>query len=148
LAKAIEEYAMTTGEEIIVQLGHTKYHPKGVKCFKFISPDKLEELIEKADIIITQGGFGSILTCLEKGKKVIAIPRRKDLNECRDDGLGQEEIVRQLEQEGKILALYDTRELSMAIEKARQFNFKVMEKRSRIPELILDFVQKVLGERR
>ena len=48
-------------DEIIVQAGHTKYESKKMKIFDFISYDKMEELVNKADIIITHGGTGSIV---------------------------------------------------------------------------------------
>jgi UDP-N-acetylglucosamine transferase subunit ALG13 len=143
LAKAVEEYAQTFGEEIVAQLGNTIYHPKGVKCYSFLSHEELLSLIDKAEIVITQGGFGSIMDCLEHRKRIVAVPRRKELRECKDV-FGQEELIRELEEEGKIIGLYDTTDLAVAIEKARTLQPK-FDPNTKIPNLILNFVKSVMG---
>ena len=56
-------------DEIIVQAGHTKYESKKMKILDFIDYQEMEKLIEKADLIITHGGTGSIVTPLKKEKK-------------------------------------------------------------------------------
>lgn len=145
LAKAIEDYAQLAAEEIIAQLGNTVYKPRGVECYGFVSRDKIFAFIEQAEIVITQGGFGSILDCLEHRKKVVAVPRKKDLGECKDVGLGQMEIVRKLEKEGRLIAVYDTKNLPMAIEKARLLR-PDFEPNTKIPQLVLDFVKSVTGQ--
>ncbi len=78
-------------DEIIVQAGHTKYKSKKMKILDFIDYQEMEKLIEKADLIITHGGTGSIVTPLKKGKKVIACPRLKKYREHVDDH--QQQIV-------------------------------------------------------
>ena len=52
-------------EKVLVQAGYTKYKSKNMEIFKSVSSDKLEELMNKASLIITHGGVGSILTALK-----------------------------------------------------------------------------------
>lgn len=56
-------------EEIIVQAGYTKYESKKMKIMDFVSYEEMDNLINKADIIITHGGTGSIIGPLKKGKR-------------------------------------------------------------------------------
>ena len=88
-------------DEIIVQAGHTKYESKKMKILDFIDYQEMEKLIEKADLIITHGGTGSIVTPLKKGKKVIACPRLKKYREHVDDH--QQQIVDIFSEVGYIL---------------------------------------------
>lgn len=144
LAKAIEMYAQISKEEIVAQLGNTTYHPKGIKYFDFLPRDELLHLIDQAEIVITQGGFGSILDCLERRKRTVAVPRKRDLKECKDDGLAQEEIVRKLEEEGRLVGVYEIKDFPAAIEKVRMLQPK-FEPNTEIPNLILDFVKSIIG---
>ena len=66
-------------DKIIVQAGYTKYKSDNMEIFDFIDKDKLEEYQSEADLIITHGGVGSIVSSIKKGKKVIAIPRLKSI---------------------------------------------------------------------
>ena len=58
-------------------------------------------------------GVGSILTAIEHGKPVIAVPRRKKYGEHIDDH--QLEITRELEKEGKITVVCDVRDLEKVL---------------------------------
>ena len=145
LAKAVENLAENSPEEVIVQLGYTFYHPHHVKSFDFLPRQDLLSLISRADVVITHGGFATISDCLGLQKKIIAFPRRNDGVECYDSGSGQEEIVRQLEKEGKLVGVYDERDLPGALEKARLLN-TCKASGTEIPNLILDFVKAIFGE--
>ena len=67
-------------EEVIVQNGYTKFDSKQMKLIKEIPQDEFNKLIDQANLVITHGGVGSIITAITKGKKVIAIPRLKKYN--------------------------------------------------------------------
>ena len=87
-------------DEVVVQAGFTKFESKDMKIFKLIDKEKISKLQDKANIIITHGGVGSIISSLEKVKKVIVVPRLKKYNEHVDDhqqqiayGFSKKEIV-------------------------------------------------------
>ncbi len=137
LAKAIDEYAGENGEECYIQLGHTPYVPKYSSFDKFIDKQDLLKKIEDADFVVTQGGFGSIADCVRAGKIVIAVPRKPELGESPDR---QEELVRELENLGKLIGVYEIDNLSNAIRKANATDFSASED-SRIPSMISQFIQ-------
>ncbi len=106
-------------DEVVVQAGHTKYDSKNMKIFGLISQEELEELIKKADLVITHGGVGSIITSLKKGKKVIALPRLHKYQEHVNDH--QKEIVETFNEKGYIIGVQDVKKLQEAIEKSKNF---------------------------
>ena len=73
-------------DRIVVQAGGScDYKSEKMEIFKFIDYEKMNKLINDADVIITHGGTGSILTPLKKGKKVIACARLQKYNEHIND---------------------------------------------------------------
>ena len=106
-------------DEVIVQAGYTKYESNNMKIFSLISQEELEELIEKADLVITHGGVGSIISSLKKGKKVIAVPRLHEYQEHVNNH--QKEIVETFNKKGYIIGIQDVNQLEEAIEKSKDF---------------------------
>jgi UDP-N-acetylglucosamine transferase subunit ALG13 len=115
LAQAADEYARASGKEVFIQMGHTDYVPSYATCEKFLSKGDLLRKIDEAEVVITQGGFGSIADCLLAGKNVVAVPRKPELKEAPDC---QEELVRELERLGRLIGVYDIKDLPRAIEMA------------------------------
>lgn len=66
-------------DKVIAQIGCTKFSDEKIKTFDFVSKEELQELIDKARIIITHGGVGIITECINKDKKVIVVPRLKSI---------------------------------------------------------------------
>ena len=120
-------------DEVVVQAGYTKYKSKNMKIFSLIPLEELEELIEKADLIITHGGVGSIISSLKKGKKVIAVPRLHEYQEHVNNH--QKEIVETFDKKGYIIGIQDVKELNEAIEKSKDF----------VPEKYLSSNKKMLN---
>ena len=88
----------TITEDVIVQAGYTKYESNKMQIVDFISREKLEKLQQEADLVITHGGVGSIIQSIEKGKKVIAVPRLHKYGEHVNDH--QKEIVQLFNKKG------------------------------------------------
>ena len=105
-------------DKIIVQAGHTKYESKKMQILDFIDYEEMDELIDNADIIITHGGTGSIVTALKKGKKVIACPRLKKYGEHVDDH--QVQIVDTFDDVKYILKLEEDSNLDELIKKIKR----------------------------
>lgn len=105
---------------VIAQIGSSTYKPKNFTYFEFCGQIELHKHIDNADLIICQGGSGSIMDSLLKGKRVIAIPRLTEFNEFFDDH--QIQLVSELEQLGLILAAYNINSLGNIINKAKKFN--------------------------
>ena len=75
----------TIKEKVIVQAGCTKYESKNMEILDLVPRDEFEKLISECNLLITHGGVGSILTGINKGKKVIAVPRLAKYNEHGND---------------------------------------------------------------
>lgn len=109
-------------DEIIVQAGFTKYKSKKMKVFEFIDYDKMNEYIDKSELIITHAGTGSIVSALKKNKKVIACARLCKYQEHVDNH--QEEILDVFYEEGFILKVDDEISLDDVIKESKRFKPK------------------------
>ena len=131
----------TIKEEIIVQAGGTEFSSKEMKMFTLIAQDELEKLMEKADIIITHGGVGSIVNGVKLGKKVIAVPRLKKHGEVANDH--QIQIIETFAKEEFIIGLKDVSELEEALKGIENFKPKALESNTEnIINIIRDFIDK------
>ena len=102
-------------DKIIVQAGYTKYKSKKMKMLDFVDYQEMDKLIKQADLIITHGGTGSIVTAIKQGKKVIACPRLKKYGEHVDDH--QKQIVDIFSEVGYILKLDENDDLNELVQK-------------------------------
>ena len=109
-------------DKIIVQAGHTKFESKKMEIFDFIPYEKMEQYIEKADVIITHSGTGSVLTPLKKGKKVIVCARLSKYEEHVDDH--QVELLEVFKEEGYVLELSENNKLDEVYEELKKFKPK------------------------
>ncbi len=115
-------------EKVVAQTGYTTFSNEKITTFDFKSKDEIEKLIDKARIIITHAGVGTITECLEKGKKIIVVPRLKKYLEHTNDH--QMQITKEFEMKGYVIALYDKSRLSVALEKIKTFKPKRYESNS------------------
>ena len=109
-------------KDVIVQAGQTVYESKYMRVFDFIPMTKFNKLIKEADLVITHGGVGSIITALKNKKKVIAIPRLSKYKEHENDH--QLQIVEEFTKLGYILSCKNERELENCIKKIKDFKPK------------------------
>jgi beta-1,4-N-acetylglucosaminyltransferase len=114
LVKKMDEIASTIHEEVIIQIGNTKYKPKYTKYFTFKDYQEMEQLIKEARVIVTHGGAGTILVALAQGKTVISVPRLKEYNEVLVDH--QLDLVYTLANEKRIIAVYNLELLERALD--------------------------------
>lgn len=128
-------------EKVIVQAGSTKYKSNKMEIFDLIPKNKLEELIKKADVIITHGGVGSIIESLEKNKIVIAAARLKKYDEHTNNH--QEQIVKEFAKRGYILELEDFNELDKILKSAKKFKpAKYKSNNENFVNTINDYIEK------
>ncbi|MFV0274643.1 MAG: PssE/Cps14G family polysaccharide biosynthesis glycosyltransferase [Bacilli bacterium] len=123
-------------DKVVAQIGCTKFESNHMTIFDFISSDLFEQYINDADIIITHGGVGSIVTSLKKGKKVIAVARLSKYGEHVNDH--QIEIVEKYAKENLILAYNENDNLEDILNKISTFNVKKYENDS---TKIIDFIR-------
>jgi len=133
-------------EKVIEQIANSDYIPKYVdEYFRYASLTKMKKLNENASMIITHGGVGSIFTSFMYNKPTIVVPRYKKFNEHTDDH--QLQITKELEKEGKIIAVYDIKNLKNSIDKAKKFKKrelpKKQERKNKLLKVISQYLEKI-----
>lgn len=68
-------------KDVIIQTGYSTYEPQYCEWSKLYPYQKMVELVEKADIVITHGGPSSFIMPLQVGKIPIVVPRQLKFNE-------------------------------------------------------------------
>ena len=128
-------------EEVIAQKGYTKFESKDMTLYDKIPTDEIKRLIDKADVVITHGGVGSIITSITKGKKVIAVPRLKKYKEHGNDH--QLDIVHSFNEMGYIIGIDEVSELGKALKKVKNFQpKKYVQNTGNILKIVEDFIDK------
>ena len=115
----------TIKDKVVVQAGQTKYESDNMEILDLISAPEFDKLIDKADIIITHGGVGSILNGIKKGKKIIAAARLAKYKEHHNDH--QKQIIKEFADKGYLLELKDFNKLDKVLEKVKNFKPKKFE---------------------
>ena len=138
------DQVLGTQYNVVIQLGNTKYKPYYAECFDFCERSKVIELIDKADLIITQGGYGSMTDVLTRGKRLIAVPRLTALNESQDD---QKELVDYYTSKNFLISCYEIEKLEVLVSQLdkNQIILKPFKPESdkKIKDLIEDFLNKL-----
>lgn len=137
MIRPLDELARRHEWVVFIQLGYTPFEPRWCRFERFVEKDRLIQIVEGAELVITHGGFGSIRDALSLGKPVVAVPRRLEFGEVQDDH--QTELVDELERKGLVISVYDVVDLESAIERSRTFTPKTLP-RSEIPRLIGSFL--------
>lgn len=108
-------------DEIILQISNeAKYIPKKKNSFKFTK--NINDYYEKADIIISHAGAGSIYNLLEKNKKIIIIP-----NLSRVD-THQLDITQYMQKENYAITCQNINQLDKIIKNIDSYKLKKYEK--------------------
>lgn len=126
-------------DEVVVQAGFTKFDSKDMKIFSMIDKEKFSKLQDDADLIITHGGVGSIISSLEKGKKVIVVPRLKQYGEHVNDH--QIQIAERFKSLGYVKSVLDINELGKTIKSMKNFIPKEYKRsKSSVITIIEEFI--------
>ena len=106
-------------EEVVVQLGNTKYKSEFIDCIDFMPMEDFDKYLKNSRYLITHGGVGTILTALKYNKKVIAVPRLSKYNEHVNDH--QLELIEALSLDNYILGCKNLDDLEENINKISKF---------------------------
>ena len=96
-------------DNVVAIIGNSSYKPFCIECRKFLDYSELLQYINKANIIITHAGSGSVLLCLNNSKIPIVFPRHRELGEHIDNH--QVEFSEILKREERTLVAYNEEEL-------------------------------------
>ena len=142
LIKKLDEL-VTAGEikdKVFAQIGAGEYLPKNFEYKKFINKEEFAQYQAQADVVISHGGTGALISASRLGKNIIAVPRLAKFNEHVDDH--QLQIVGVLEKEGYVRAVYDMEELGKTIIEALKNPIrKPYNRKSNILSIIENFIE-------
>jgi UDP-N-acetylglucosamine transferase subunit ALG13 len=100
-------------EEVIVQRGVGAEAPRSIRSFESAPFHEMLATMRRANVVVCHGGTGSLITALQAGCHVIAMPRRFSLGEHYDDH--QLEIVSAFADRGLIQVANSEEQLLIAI---------------------------------
>ena len=100
-------------EEVFAQIGYSSYKPRNYQYKKMIGYSEMDSYVQKARIVITHGGPGSIFHPLQYGKIPIVVPRDPNFNEHVDNH--QILFTKRLESNSKLIGVYNIKELGNSI---------------------------------
>lgn len=101
-------------EDVLMQTGFSTYEPKYCEWKKMLSYNEMNEMYDKADIIITHGGPASFMKALEMKKVPIVVPRQAQFDEHVNDH--QIDFVKLVEDRfNNIIGVYDIADLENVI---------------------------------
>lgn len=105
-------------ERVILQVGDSRHVPAGVEEVHASLPfDEVKDILRRADIVICHGGTGSLITALQNGCRVIAVPRLFDLGEHYDDH--QLEVTSAFAERGLLAVVDQKQDFATALAKVR-----------------------------
>ena len=130
MIQAVDDAApLLQGKEIIAQVLGLKYQPKnGIKTLDYISPSDFKSYIERAELIISHAGTGTILSVSQMEKPLIVFPRLGKLKETRNDH--QIATCRMLEKTTRLQVAYDEEQLKDKIALYLKGQLPIMDKMS------------------
>jgi UDP-N-acetylglucosamine transferase subunit ALG13 len=92
------------GQEVVVQYGACAGVPPGCSGASHYPYEEMQRLVATAKAVVTHGGTGSIMLCLESGRRPLVVPRLRRFGEHVDDH--QLQIVEALAAEGLVSPVY------------------------------------------
>lgn len=85
LIRIIDELAPQLNEDVVAQVYQCGFMPKNIRTIDFLAPDEFNTLFDKARLIVSHAGMGTILSALQKDKPIIVFPRIAALGEHRNE---------------------------------------------------------------
>ena len=108
-------------QEVVAQIGNSDYIPLNYKYYHFLDKELFNDYINKANVIVSHSGIGTIITSLQAGKPVIVFPRLKKYGEHIDDH--QLDIAKAFEKKKYVLCCHEHDSLINILDKCNDFPF-------------------------
>ena len=109
-------------DEVFAQIGASEYIPRNYKYEYFLDRNRIAEIMNSCDTVITHGGTGVIIGAVKKGKRVIAVPRLAKYGEHVDDH--QLQLLHQFDDLQLICACYEMNDLGECYKNLKTMQFR------------------------
>lgn len=106
LMDALNAFAASTSEDVIAQTGEATANRSAMQEMRSLQPAEFSDLFNRARVVVSHAGIGSILSARKFGKPLIIVPRRHVLDEHRNDH--QMATARQVEGSPGIYVAWET----------------------------------------
>ncbi|RCS46350.1 hypothetical protein DTL42_15390 [Bremerella cremea] len=118
LIKSMDEWAgdQPTKVEILAQIGTGTYRPQHLEFVDFLTPGQYREAFNRADLVVSHAGMGSIITALESYKPMVIMPKLASLGEQRNEH--QLATAKRFKRSALIQVAYDAEELFQKLSEA------------------------------
>lgn len=139
---ALVEKGLYKPEEIVMQSSiYEEVEPKFTH-YELIPAEQFEELIDKAELVITHSGVNSIISCMKRKKPLVIVPRLKKYGEHVDNH--QVEIAELMKQKFDVVVVEDLSKLEEAIDEAKHHEYKSwVSHNAELVEAIKELVEKI-----
>ncbi len=116
--KAVDDGVIN--DRVVVQAGHTEFHSGNMEIFDFIPNDRFASYLAEADMIITHGGVGTIMTALKAGKKILGAARLQQYGEHQNDH--QTQLLEAFDEKGYLIYMKELDDIAPYLERAKDFH--------------------------
>lgn len=128
-------------DRVVVQAGYTEFKSSHMEIFDYIDRDEFAKLLLEADLILTHGGVGTIMTALKSGKKVIGAARLSAYHEHHNDH--QIQILESFDEQGYLIYASDLDKFDEYLERSKTFTPQPLVSNTQsFIKLIEDFIEK------
>jgi len=144
MIRAVDQWAVENNRyDVFAQIGRGAWRPTRLKWVEHLGAEEFAACLQRADILVSHAGMGTILTALELSKPILVMPRRAALHEQRNDH--QVATARKLEELGLANVAKDEGEL---IERLRNLDRLKVGNRAGTEELgrLLETIRRFLVE--
>jgi UDP-N-acetylglucosamine transferase subunit ALG13 len=108
-------------EPVLIQSGNAPdFKSRRAEVRPFLPMDEFMRRLKEADLIISHGGCGTLLSAVRLGKIPVVMPRRKKYGEHVNDH--QVQLTEALAAEGLVVPAYEPEDLPGAIAEAKRKN--------------------------
>lgn len=119
LVGPVAEWARRNGRsDIVFQDGDGTVALDGFRRVGFVGIEEINRLFAEADVVVSHVGMGTMLTCLELGKPLVAMPRTVARAETRNDH--QFATARKFEGRAGIFVAWDESQLPELLDRAAE----------------------------
>lgn len=128
-------------DKVFAQVGIGGLRPQHMEYVEMLTKEEFDSQVQKASMLISHAGIGTITMALEHSKPLLVMPRMRCFREHVNDH--QVATARKFEQFGHVLVAYKVDELPGRIERLRTF---VPHKREAQTQAVAGRIAQFLGE--
>ncbi len=86
LIRGMDEWTrLHPGHMVFAQIGDTAYRPEFMETVRKLTPSEYLQRFQRASVVVSHAGMGTIITGLENAKPMVLMPRLTRLGEHRND---------------------------------------------------------------